>query len=75
MVNTQWMFLSCDIVAKCQIQLIGVIDFSRNRSDRVVRFSVCVCIDKCVFIGIVTPYLQDVLRQINQSFFILVTDT
>ena len=55
---------------------LGDVSFSAgDRRERVVRIAVCFSENKCVGIGIVSPFLKNMICQIDQAFRILVTDS
>ena len=74
-VYAQGMFFCGNVVAQCQIQLIGVAGFPCNRRDGVMGFTVCLCKNEDLLIGVSPPLIQYVLCQVDQPLFILVTDT
>ncbi len=75
MINSKRMLLCSDIVPQGQIQLEDVSHLPCDRRDRIVRFSVCLCIDKCSFIRISSPRSQNMICQFNQALLILMPDT
>lgn len=75
MINTKRMLLCCDIVSQCQVKFIHIADFTRDRSNRIMRLSICLCKNKCRFIGVSSPYFQHMSRKIHQTVRIFVADT
>ena len=73
--DAQRMFLGGNVIPKRQVQLVHVSFSAGDRRDRVVRFAVCFSENKCVGIGIVSPFLKNMICQIDQAFRILVTDS
>ena len=69
------MFFGCDIIPKSQIQFKQSITFSCNRGNGIVWLSICIRIDECIFICIVSPASEDMICQIYQAFLIFVTDS
>ena len=75
MIYTKRIFLCCDVVSQSQIQFKHIACFTCDRCDRVVRFFVCLCKNKCSFISISSPYFQYMSCQIDQTRRIFVADT
>ena len=74
-VYTQRVLLCGDVIAQCQVKLVQTVVHSGNRGDGVVRLSFCFCIDEGFLIGIASPGLKDVVRQINDPVFIISLET
>ena len=64
-----------DIISQCQVKFVHIADFTCDRSDRIMRLAVCLCKNKCRFIGVSSPYFQHMSRKIHQTVRIFVTDT
>ena len=75
MIYTQRMFLSSDIVTQHQIQFELVSALSGNGSDGVMRLVIGVGIDKCLFIRIFSPLVQDHICQCNDTVSIRTAET
>ena len=75
MINTKRIFLCCNIVSQCQIQFKHISDLTCDRCDRIVRFTVCLCKNKCSFVCIASPHFQYMCCQFYQTIRIFVTDT
>ena len=71
MVNAQRMLLSCDVVSESQIQLVQSVFHACDRSDRIMRRSVRLSIDKCVLIGVSAPFAEDVISKVDDALCIL----
>ena len=74
MVYPKRMFCRCNIVPKHQIEFVVLPTSSRDRRDRVVRLSVRLGIDKCILVRIASPCRKNLIRQLNQTFFLRRTD-
>ena len=69
------MLLCGDIVTQHQIQLELVSSLSGNGSDGVMRLVIGVGIDKCLFIRIFSPLVQDHICQCNDTISIRTAET
>ena len=75
MVNAERVLLCRNIIPKRQIQFVHTVFHSCNRSDGIMRLSVCLGKDKCRFICISSPCFQYMIRKVDQSLFILMTNS
>ena len=71
----QWMFFCRNIITQGKIQFEHAVPHSCDRSDRIVWLSICIRIDECIFICIVSPASEDMICQIYQAFLIFVTNS
>ena len=62
------------VISEHQVQLKLPIAESRDRGDRVVRFSVCLRINIRIRICVSAPCSQDLICKIDQPLFLLPTD-
>ena len=64
----QWMFFCRNIITQGKIQFEHAVPHSRDRSDRIVWLSICIRIDECIFICIVSPASEDMICQSIRRF-------
>ena len=67
MIDTKRMFFRCNIIAQRQIQLIEIPAFPGNWCDRVVRLSVGLGKNKCIWVGVSPPCPEDMICQIDDA--------
>ena len=75
MIDSQRMLLCGNIVTQHQIQFELVSSLSCNGSDGVMRLVIGVGIDKCLFIRIFSPLVQDHICQCNDTVSIRTAET
>ena len=75
MIYAQRIFLCRNIISQRQIKLKQIISFTGNGRNGIMRFSLCFRKHKGFLICISSPYLQNMRSKIDQTFFILMTDS
>ena len=65
MIYSQRMLIRGNVVSQYQIKLKIFSPLAGNGSDRIVRFSVCLRINKCIFIRIASLLVKDPVCQFN----------
>ena len=70
-INAKRIFLCCYVVTKCKVKLIGVVDLSCNRCNRVVLFAVGFRKYKCRFVRVGSPLFKNYIRKLDNSVAVL----
>ena len=75
MIYSQRMLFCGNIISQCQIQFKGITYLTCDRCNGIMRFSLCLCKNKCSLICISSPHFQNMCSQIHQTFLILMTNS
>ena len=69
------MLLCGNVVPESQIQLVQTVFHTCDRGDRVVRCAVCLGVDKCILIGVGTPFAENMVRKVNDPLRVFAAQT
>ena len=75
MVYAKRMLLCGNVVPESQIQLVQTVFHTCDRGDRVVRCAVCLGVDKCILIGVGTPFAENMVRKVNDPLRVFAAQT
>ena len=74
MVNAERSVLRRDVVAECEVKLVFSVCDPGDRSDRIVRYSVCLSQDKCRLIRVTSPILKHMVCKRDETVRICAAD-